>query len=297
MFLILLLLSALPLSEARAQPRLSDLLARVAEEADGLQQNLPKALSRETLEQRALLPPSRFHPRAGSGASQAIAPRALIREVVSEYTVGTLKDSGSQNLVEYRQVIAVDGRPVQGEAKARHALSLGIKSLDDRLRKRMLEDFAKYGLVDIATDYGLILLLFTRRGQPELEMSTAGAAQLGPDTALVIHWRQTSAAHGALEFIGRQALRHALEGRLWVRASDGLPLRVESWIEHLQEEHKIRDEATVEYAITSRGFLAPASVVHRHIVDARLLTENRYRYEPFQVFSSDVEIKFEQAPQ
>jgi hypothetical protein len=216
----------------------------------------------------------------------------MVRQVVSDYSVGSLKES-SQALVEYRQVISVDGRPVQSEQKARHALSLGLQSLDDQLRKRMLEDLAKHGLVDVATDYGLILLEFTLQGQRDLELRPAGKGQIGTDQALILAWKQTSAAAGELEFIGRQVQRHPLEGRLWVRASDGLPLRVETAAEHAQNKHQIRDEASVDYGMTSRGFLAPASVLHKHIVDGQMITENHYTYAPFKVFGADAEIKFD----
>src|SRR5215469_18940431 len=88
-----------------------DLLSRVAEEAEILQQNAPKSLTTETLQQRTLLPPSRFRPRIGRTAIAAAAqPRLQVREIISEYSVGTLKESDSHNLCEFRQVISVDGR-------------------------------------------------------------------------------------------------------------------------------------------------------------------------------------------
>ncbi len=64
-----------------------------------------------------------------------------------------------------------------------------------------------------------------------------------------------------------------------MRASDGLPLRIEAWAEYEQAKRKIRDEASVDYVMSSHGFLTPASVVHRHIVDGQTITENLYRYE------------------
>jgi len=140
---------------------LADILSRVAEEAEVFYQNAPKALTRETLEQRALMPTSHFRPRIGKAATETPKPRLQTREIVSEYSVGALRESESGALVEFRQVVSVDGRRVQSAESASHALSLGIHSPDDRLRKRMIEEFARHGLVDIATDYGTILLAFT----------------------------------------------------------------------------------------------------------------------------------------
>ena len=278
------------------QPTLPEILARVAEEAEVLEQNAPKALTQETLEQRAQIFPPRSLLRVGKAATLAPKPRLLVREIVSEYSVGTLKESNSPDLVEFRQVVSVDGRRVQSAASARHALSLGIHSADDRVRKRMLEDFAKHGLVDVATDYGLILLAFTKRGLENMEVKPAGESRVGAEDALVFSWRQTSAAGGELEFFGNQSARRPLQGMLYVRKSDGLPLRVQAWAEHPDAKRTIRDEAAVDYALSTHGFLMPASVVHRHLVDGQLKTENLYRYEPFKLFSADAEIKFTEVP-
>jgi hypothetical protein len=284
-----------------AQTAPSEVLSRVAEEAEVFQDNAPKALTQETLEQRAAMPgpTPRFHPRFGKAPpkQETPKPRLQVREIVSEYSVAVLRDSASRNLVEFRQVVSVDGRSLQSAEKARHALSLGVHSSDDRARKRMLEDYARHGLVDIATDYGLILLAFTKRGQQQMKIEPAGETAIGPDDAVVFRWEQTTDAAGELEFHGKVAMRHALQGKLCVRKSDGLPLRVEAWVEHLDDfKHKIRDEATVDYVQSVHGFLTPASVVHRHKVDDELVTENLYRYEPFKLFAADTEIKFTEVP-
>ena len=286
---------------------LPNLLSRVAEEAEILQQNAPKSLTQEVLEQRALMPGSRFRPRIGKKATaEAPPPRLVVRQIVSEYSVGTLKESAGQNLTELRQVISVDGKKVQSAASARHTLSLGVTSPDDRIRKRMLEDFAKHGLVDIATDYGIFLLAFSKRGLANMKVSLAGEEQVGADAAWVLNWRQTSSDSGLLEFIGNEASRVALQGRLLVRKSDGLPLRIQIWTErqdsteallkqwsgHPQASLRVRDEATVDYVQSPHGFLTPASVVHRHLIDGVVITENLYRYDPFKMFSADTEIKF-----
>lgn len=295
---MLLLVAALLNPQAPAQPALREILSRVAEEAEVLQQNAPKALSQETLEERALMSASpRFKPRIGKAVREPLKPRLQVREIVSEYSVGTLKESASRDLCEFRQVISVDGRKVQSAESARHALSLGIQSQDDRIRKRMLEDFARHGLVDVATDYGILLLAFTKRGQEQMKIAAAGEDRVGADEALVLAWQQTSPAGGMLEFMGNQAARRALQGTLLVRKSDGLPLRIHAWSEHADSGHQIRDEATVDYILSSHGFLTPASVVYRHRIDGQVLTENLYRYEPFKLFSAEAEIKFTELPE
>lgn len=280
-----------------SEPSLADLLGRVAEEAEMLQQNAPKSLTQEVLEQRTRMPATRFRPRIGKGAAPAPQPsRLVVRQIVSEYSVGALKDASVPNLTELRQVISVDGRKLQSVERARHALSLGVASPDDRIRKRMLEDFARHGLVDIATDYGILLLAFNKRGLEKMQVAFGGEDRVGIDAVWVLNWRQTSSDGGLLEFLGNQASRIALQGRLLVRQSDSLPLRIQSWSETSQgtqePARKVRDEATVDYVQSAHGFLTPASVIHRHIVDGQLVTENLYRYQPFKLFSADAEIKF-----
>jgi hypothetical protein len=157
----------------------------------------------------------------------------------------------------------------------------------------MLEEFARTGLVDIATDYALILLTFTSRGQSQIRIAPLGEAYVGADAALAFSWKQNSAEGGALEFHGRESVRRALQGILWVRASDGLPLRVSAWMEYTDlAKHAIRDDATVDYTMSQHGFLTPASVVHRHLVNGEVITENLYRYEPFKLFSTNSSIQF-----
>jgi len=281
-----------------AQPDLDRIRSRLAEEAEVLQQNAPKALTRETLIQRALLPPSRFKPRTKDKDTPPDPPalRLQVREIVSEYSVGPLKEAATPVLVELRQTESVDGRPVQTAESARHALSLGVRSPDDRLRKRMLEDFARHGLVDLATDYGLILLAFSKRGMQQMRMKLGKECFIGTDEAVAVHWQQTSAEGGVLEFQGKMTARRALQGTLWVRSSDALPLRIFAWMEHASGDSTVRDEATIDYVLSSHGFVTPASVSHRHLVNGSPITENLYRYEPFKLFTADAEIRFTEIP-
>src|SRR6202020_1108580 len=101
-----------------------------------------------------------------------------------------------------------------------------------------------------------------------------GQDRIGADAVLIFDWKQSSSDAGELEFRGRQAVRRALQGRLWVRASDGLPLRIQAWAEYEESKHQIRDEASVDYIVSTHGFLTPAREVHRHIVPAPPMHEN-----------------------
>lgn len=280
-----------------AQIATGRLSPRVAEEAEVLEQNAGKIVTQESLEQRSVMPPSRFRPRAGTPLEEATGQRLRIREVQSEFSFGSIRSSQSRDLFEYRQVLSVDGRPLQTADTALRALALDVKAGDDRVRKRLLEEFARTGLVDIATDYALILLAFTSRGQQEMEIASLSQGFVGTDAVLSFSWKQKSADGGAVEFHGQQSVHRALQGTLWLRASDGLPLRVSATMEYTDvSSHLIRDDATVDYVPSQHGFLTPASVIHHHLVNRAVITENLYRYEPFKLFSSSSSIQFGDIP-
>src|ERR1700693_1658375 len=111
----------------RAQVSAAQVLSRVSEEAALFQENLPKSLTQEVLSQKAWMPPSRFQPSGGSKIVTAPKPRLVSHEVVSEYSVGPLKNSDSHNLFEFRGVISVDGKAVRTLESARRELTLGIR--------------------------------------------------------------------------------------------------------------------------------------------------------------------------
>lgn len=263
--------------------------ARLAEYADAFARNLPQSETTETLTQRSYgLPP---HPRIAIGAAaDTLHSEFRVHEIVSEYTAGTLKGDRSGALVELRELVSMDGAPKQTPLKARKALEAGVGSNPDATRKKMLAVFTQLGLEDVATDYGLILLAFTTAGSRDIEFETAGAELVGAEDAVVWNWRQKSG--GALEFRGRKTARRLLSGRIWLRASDGAPLRIQATFEHAEPKHLLRDDASVEYRLAKGGWWAPVSVAHRHSVDGAVLTENLYTYEAFRTFTSDTTIRY-----
>lgn len=276
--------------------RVSELLARLTEEAEMLRQNAPKALAEEVLEQRARRPPSRFRPRAGAIAIESPPPQFYTREIVSEYSVGVLKETESQRLMEFRQVVSVDGRPVQTRETARTALAMGLRSNEDRARKRMLEDYERHGLVGAVTDFGILLLQFTKRGIRDLTLAPAGVTTIGTDQVIVFTYQQTSGETGLLDFSKRRATRYPLTGKVFLRVRDGLPVRVTCSIRRIEDKHEYVDEGTVDYAMSAHGFVAPVSVVHRKFIDRQLNIENLFRYASFRTFGADTEIRFTEVP-
>ncbi len=287
--LALLLLAAV--SGPVGEDLISPILARVSEEAEVFRAIAPKTLAQEKLIQRAMLPPGRFRPRLGDAALAPPPPRYRTREVISEYGFSALKDRPG-DLHEVRQVISVDGRRVASEEKARRRLVAGLESEDDREKQRLLEDFEKHGLRGAATDFGQVLLLFTRRRLADYRFSWAGAQMAGSERVVVLRFQQTGGS-GSLTILGGRKMEHQpLEGELWVRAKDSLPVRVVLRSDRREGGRAVRDEASVGYTKTPFGSLAPAWVTHRETSGGQVVLEHRFEYSAYRMFSAASDIQF-----
>ena len=271
---------------------LPEILSRVSEEAEVFRHAAPQVLAEETLTQRALKAPRRFHPRVGATAATPIAPTRQTREIVSEYSFGTLKDA-SESLHEFRQIISVDGHAISAAAAARHSLALGLASADDHARKRMLEDFQKYGLTTAVVDFGPLLLLFTKRQMGNYHFELAGDDRIGADQVKIVFYTQVSGPDRMLVFQGRRAIHQPIQGRIYARVPDGLPLRITIVESRESGKNTFRDEAVVDYTPNAHGFLAPAAVTHRGFADGQMLVEDEFRYTTFRKFGADAAIKFD----
>jgi hypothetical protein len=275
-----------------APQTIPEIMKRVAEEAVVFSHVAPEILSEETLTQRALQAPHRFHPRVGAAAAKPLPQEWKTREIVSEYSFGAFTDAPAA-LHEFRKVTSVDGKTVTSPTAARHSLALGLKSASDHDRKRMLEDFQKYGLTTAVVDFGPLLLLFTGRQDANYQFAPAGEERIGADRVKVIAYTQVSGPDRLLVFQGHRAIHQPIQGRIYARIPDGLPLRI-TIVEARREGKAVyRDEATVDYTLNARGFLAPAAVTHRGYAAGELMVEDDFRYTPFRKFAADAEIKFD----
>lgn len=264
-----------------AAPDLHALLRRVAEEAETYRRMAPRAIAEETLRQRALVVEGRFRPRK----------KERVREIVSEYGVGALRESPGV-LHEFRRVVSVDGRKVNDRERARRILTLGLTSPGERVRKRLLEDFARHGLSGAVTDLGMLILLFSKRRLGDYAFHSLGASAVGAEPVHVIGYRQTRGSQSVTIFEGRRVLHTPIDGELLLRA-DGVPVRITMTASRQDSLGRVSDTAAVEYVRHPQGFLAPASAVHRQVRNGETVVENVFRYTPFQVFRADSEIKFE----
>src|SRR5262245_22179430 len=286
-------LGILLLVAGRAQPTgdLQGMLNRVAEESEVFAYNARAVLSEEKLRQRTRKPAPRFRPRVGE-PTQARKEEFLEREIVSEYGYSSFKDSPGA-LHEFRTVISVDGRKVQAPEKARRTLTLGVTSADDSLKKQLLKDFEKHGLVGATTDFGQLILLFSKRRLANYDFVIAGQDRIGADLAVVISFKQKGGQESLTVFSRNTAMRRTLEGSIWLRLPDYLPLRVKLLSSRKEDQFLVDTEATVDYTMSAHGCVLPAAVAHRETVGDKLITENLFVYAPFRKFGAASELKFD----
>ncbi len=285
--------SVLLLAGLAAEPdqRLEAILGRVAEEAEVFAQAAMNLTAEETLQQRARRSGRRFRPRLGAGPVQPPKPEYGTREIVSEYGFTVFKEAPGV-IHELRQVVAVDGRRIVGREQARDALARGVKSEDDRVKKRMLDQFRRFGLSEAAADFGQVVLLFGQRRQGDYQFRVARRERVGAEAAVVVDFQQRGGSEPLFILEGKTAIHQKLDGELWAREGDWLPLRITLRSSRQVDKLSVRDEASVDYAMSQHGVLVPAAVVHRRWVGQDLLVENRFGYAAFRKFAAEAQVKY-----
>ena len=279
-WLVALHLAAAPPSEQQ--------LLRLAEEAEAFGRVAPEIIGQEQMEQILLLPPPRYVERG-----QRPMPKFRTRRLVSEYGFSIFKDDG--NLHELRQVLQVDGKQVKKPGALRQTLSMGMKGEADRLKKKLLKDFEGYGLPQAATDFGQMILLFTKRQIPNYNFDIRQVQYQGADQMQVVFYEQKDEDSTAMTvFEGKRVVRHRLQGEVWLRVRDGMPLKVTMQAARIDEKKKIelKHLAAVEYIVSAYGALVPASVTYNESIGGVTVMESRSQYTQFKKFGAASELKF-----
>ena len=263
------------------------LVKRLGDEAAAFQKIAPQLVGRETLHQRALAPP-RFKMRVGDAAKQPQAADWKEHEIISEYAFALL----GRQIHELRQVTSVDGKRVAGEAQAQDALAKLITANDDQRKRRAIEQLEKYGLRGAATDFGQILLLFSRGNVERYEFTAAGPRLMGTVATQVFHYQQLDGPQALTVFRGNAGggaattQRLSVHGEIWVREEDGLPLRITMAASDGSDEKTLREEATVDYAMSQFGTLLPVETTQRELRAGEEVAENKFSYRDFHRFEA-----------
>jgi hypothetical protein len=265
-----------------ADAQLERLLAGLSEQAEAFARKAPQLTAQETLRQLARKEAPKRKAHLGPTPKALPPAEHQTREVVSEYGWAAFKDAPA-NLHEFREVVSVDGRPVRPGHEARASLARALTSKDDGIKKRLLEAYAKTTLPGAVTDFGQLILLFTRRHLPGYTFTWQGVGRMGADVIVRYTFEQTQVALDASR--GRQVVRPSLRGTISMRVRDGLPLRIT--LETTEDgETQVRDEGVVEYAPSAHGVLVPVSVVHRQSRKGEMMVENRFQYSPFRILTA-----------
>jgi hypothetical protein len=280
----------LTLSLLAQQPQLDR--ARLASQAQSFAEQLPNLITTETLKQKSISYSTRMRIRFGDAALKPIPPKIKVREIRSE--LGFMLRGKEQPVwSELRKVMDVDGRSVMAPKKARERLAFGLKNDDDRARLKMMEEFTRYGLEGLATDYSLTLLLFRFGDIDKLRFEPKSMAFEGADRVLTYTFLRPSDDDVAVTiFDAKNAVRQPLKGTITLRQSDMRPLRIQLVSDLVQSNVRITDEGTVEYVPSKFGCVVPQSVRYTRHVNGVLLLETHYAYQEFQKFGADAELKF-----
>jgi len=293
---ILLALLSVTCCAVRADDRTQQLVARLSREADAFRKIAPDLVGRETLFQRALKP-SKGGFRIRVGASARNPPQAVWQErtLLSEYSFAAFAGEGGA-LHELRRVTAVDGRAVQDAKKAQQELAAIVTAADDKRKKELLEQFEKYGLVGAVTDFGQLLLLFNSNDVLHYEFTYRRVANQGNARLLVFGYQQIDGPEGLTVIdAGRrknpQTVRIA--GEVWVRETNFIPVRITVVTGQGEGQELIREEASVDYAMSAYGVLLPFWTEHRELRGSTVVAENKFSYADFRKFDAASELKFD----
>lgn len=276
---------------ACAERPLTAILERVSEEAEAFHNVAPRIVGHEVLRQKAARRKSRFRLRIGQDALKRPPAKFEEKEIVSEYGFATFPEA-PESLHELRHVVSVDGRQISDQTKARETLTLGLTGRDDRIKKKLLRQFERYGLAGAAMDFGQLVLLFRRRHLPNYQFQVLRESFLGASRVRILGFRQREGPESLTIFEGRSATQAKLEGELWVREADFVPLRITLSTAVADGDHQVEHRGAVDYFRSSYGVMLPASVHYEKLIDGELAVENVSAYSSYQMFSVDTEIRF-----
>jgi hypothetical protein len=289
-------------SALHADERTQKLVARLSREADAFRKIAPDLVGHESLYQRAEKPPKGgFRIRLGASARKPPEPVWQERRILSEYSFAVLGGQGPAGGVmhELRRVTSVDGRAVQDPRKAQQDLADIVTAADDKRKKELLEQFEKYGLVGAVTDFGQLLLLFTSDDIPHYEFTFRRIEIQGIVQLLVFGYQQIDGPEGLTVVTAPSGARRAdsaqtmrIGGEVWVRESTFIPVRITLATSQGEGPRLVREEASVDYAMSPYGALLPFWTEHRELRGGKIVVENKFSYTDFHKFAADSEINF-----
>lgn len=282
-----------------ADDRTQQLVSALSQQADAFRKIAPDLVGQETLFQRAVKPPKGgFHIRVGASTQKPPEPVWQERRILSEYSFAAFAHEGGA-LHEVRRVTEVDGRAVQDSEKAQQELAAIVTAPDDKRKKELLEQFEKYGLVGAVTDFGQLLLLFNSRDVMHYEFTYRRTEMQGLARVLVFEYQQIDGPEGLTVITAQNGARHGdssqtmrMRGEVWVRESNFIPVRITLATGQGEDQEQVREEASVDYSMSSYGALLPLWTEHRELRGGKVVVENKFSYTDFHKFGAATQINF-----
>src|SRR5579884_1183233 len=135
--------------------------------------------AQEDMSLRGMQAPKRRGSRFGAMA-KAEEPQMVSRELVNLY--GLTSDPG---IHEVRAVTAVDGQP---QKFRKDLFEASVARGDREARRKLSDEFNREALDVTASDFGPLVLLFTKGQQSNYEFTLAGKALIGAEQVTVIRY-------------------------------------------------------------------------------------------------------------
>lgn len=221
-------------AQAPSTPALDDVLVRMRAYLTEYVRHLPAVIATEQYQQRA-----------GSGV------RALRRQLESDY--GFIQVPGDLEWLGFRQVLAVDGKPVPDSAHRLAQLFARPSALAIQQARRIAEESARYNIGPIfrtINDPAFVLELLDARNSHRMRFSKSGDATIGGRPFWIVRFQET----GRPTIIRtRDRKDQPAQGRAWIDPATGGIHRV---------------EATVQPGFGAGNFLGTLDVTFEH--DARM---------------------------
>jgi hypothetical protein len=213
MTLVVAILLAVTLN-AQSSPTLDAVLERMKAYLSYYAKHLPAVIAAEKYQQRA-----------GSGV------RAQRRLLESDY--GIVQLSGDLEWLGFREVLAIDGKPVPDSAHRLAEIFEGLSKSSARLSqaRRIAEESARYNLGPIyrtINDPSFVLEFLDARNGHRMRFSKNGEETIGDIRAWVIRFQET----GRPTIIQtRDKLDQPAQGRAWIEPATGRILRAEASVQ------------------------------------------------------------------
>jgi len=273
---VVLVLSA-ALLHAQAEPTLDDVLARVHAYLAEYAKQLPAMIATE-----------RYQQRIGSGM------RRNQRLLVSDY--GLIQVQGDSEWLGFREVLAVDGKPVTDSARRLTELLAKPSAHALQQARRIAEESARYNIGPIVrtiNDPAVVLELLDKRHRDRMRFSRNDeTATIGGVGAWIVRYQEV----GGPTIIRTRDLKDLpVRGRAWVDPASGRILRADAAVDL---GFGVTGTLDVTFEFDDRlGFAVPSKMTERYTNrNLVAVSSGEATYSNYRRFTVDTEENIQLEP-